>query len=84
MTNWETDRRDIGECLSSWERQYGWSEEDAALELRLTKQTYRRIKIEQHLVGEGWLRRMMCLIDKVGPEDVSEDVERWLNAHACS
>lgn len=78
MIDWEMDMRDIGECLTAWEKQHGLKEEDAALEFRLTKQTYRRIKREQHLVSEQWLRRMMCLIDLVGT-----DQEREEQAMAC-
>lgn len=64
-TDWESDKRPLGECLKSWHAKRGWTRDQAAEQLRIPRSTYDGWCAGRPAKLEGTVRRLMTLIDTV-------------------
>lgn len=61
--DWETDPRPLADCLKAWHAERGWTRDQAAAELRVSRTTYDGWCAGRRTDREASLRRMMTLID---------------------
>jgi hypothetical protein len=62
--DWETDPRELADCLKAWHGRPGWSRQRAAEELRVPEPTYDTWCGGRPATRERTIRRMMTLLDR--------------------
>lgn len=62
--DWQSDPRDIAECLKSWHSRPGWTRNRAAAELRVSRATYDGWCAGRGVGLEKSIRRLMTFIDR--------------------